>query len=152
MKLDYIRKTAPGFFDLSGGYQMECKPYSDATANGLTKCIYDFITHSGGYCNRISTTGTIRKINGEMKWTTGNTNKGAFDLRFVYQSKSGDIEIKIGRDRLSDAQLKEMDRISLAGGLVFIARDFPSFLEWWQSIGFEIPELELIKSTLKNSL
>ena len=43
--------------------------------------------------------------------------------------------------RLSEEQLKEMDRITAAGGLAFVAHSFPEFLEWWQSLGFTIPEI-----------
>lgn len=145
LKLEHIKRKAPGFFELSGGYSMEVKPYTDNTSNGLARCIIDFITHIGGYANRINTTGIMRKIGNEMKWTTGNSNKGAFDIRFVYQGKSGDVEIKIGRDKMSQAQEREMQNIINAGGLAFVAKDFASFLEWWQQIGFEIPNYELVK-------
>lgn len=143
-KLEYIKRTAPGFFHASGGYEMKVMPYDDRTANGLTKCICDFITHLGGYANRISTTGIMRKVNGQMKWTKGNSNKGAFDIRFVMNGMSGDVEIKIGRDQMSNAQEKEMQRIKEAGGLAFIAKDFASFFEWWEEIGFKVPELSKI--------
>jgi hypothetical protein len=139
LKLDHIKRTAPGFFEASGGYSMKVQPYDDRTSNGLTKCIIDFITHLGGYANRISTTGTMRKINGQVKWTAGNSNKGAPDVRAIFQGRSMDIEIKIAKDRLSEAQVRELKRIKEAGGLAFVAKDFPSFLEWWQSAGFEIP-------------
>ncbi len=142
LKLQHIEKKAPGFFKESGGYTMQVRPYKDNTSNELSRCIIDFITHLGGYSNRVNTMGTVRKINGVVKWTKGNGNLGAPDIRFIYQGKSGDIEIKIGTDRMSPAQLKEMDRITAAGGLAFVATDFPSFLEWWQSVGFTIPELE----------
>jgi hypothetical protein len=145
LKLEYIKRTAPGFFEASGGYNMLLKRYDDRTANGLTNCVYDFITHVGGYCNRVNTTGLIRKIRGEMKWTAGNSNKGAFDLRFVYQGKSGDVEIKIGRDRLSEAQEKEYLKIIKAGGLALIAKDFASFVEWWKEVGFTIPDFSKIE-------
>lgn len=131
MKLAYIEKTAPNFFFLSGGYTMRVNPYSDKTANGLTRCIEDFIKHLGGYCNRINTTGMPRKINGEMRWTKSNSNKGAFDLRFIYAGRSADVEIKIGRDRMSEAQERERQKIIAAGGLAIIAKDFPSFLYWF---------------------
>ncbi len=133
LKLEYIARTAPGFFELSGGYRMQVKPYSDKTANGLTNCIEDFIKHIGGYANRISTTGTMRKINGEMRWTKGNSNKGAADIRILFNGKSADVEVKIGADKMSEAQIQEQYRIEQAGGLYFIAKNFPEFLEWWLS-------------------
>ncbi|MGV3528930.1 MAG: hypothetical protein ACO1OO_08550 [Flavisolibacter sp.] len=131
LKLEHFERTAPGFFEQSGGHRMKVKPYSDATANGLTRCICDFIRHIGGYANRISTTGTMRKINGQMKWTRGNSNKGAADIRILFNGRSVDVEVKVGRDRMREAQTKEKERVERAGGLYFVARSFPEFLEWW---------------------
>jgi hypothetical protein len=139
LKLDHIKRTAPGFFELSGGFAMKVKPYQDRTANGLTACIIDFITHLGGYANRINCTGIPRMSNGELKWTSSGSNKGTPDIRFLFQGRSGDIEVKIGADRLSPAQEKELEKITQAGGLVFIAKDFPSFLTWWKENGFPVP-------------
>ena len=131
LKLEWLCKNHNAFFELSGGYRMKIKPYSDRTANGLTNCIEDFVKHIGGYSNRINTTGTMRKINGCMTWTKGNSNKGAADVRILFNGKSIDVEVKIGRDILSAAQYREWLRIEQAGGLYCVAKDFPSFLEWW---------------------
>jgi hypothetical protein len=146
LKLEYIRKKSPSFFELSGGYKMSVKPYQDNSSNSLSTAIIDFVVHQGGYANRISTTGMIRKIGGEIKWTKGNSNVGAPDIRFIFQGKSGDVEIKIGADKLSAKQIKEMEMIKKAGGLAFVAKDFVSFLSWWEEIGFQIPQFEDIKT------
>ena len=42
------------------------------------------------------------------------------------------IEIKVGNDKQSEAQIKEAGRITKAGGLYFVAKDMPSFLQWCQ--------------------
>jgi hypothetical protein len=110
---------------------MKIKPYADNTANALTRSIQDFVKHIGGYANRISTTGTMRKINGCMTWTKGNSNKGAADIRILFNGWSVDVEVKTGIDRMSEAQYKEKQKVEAAGGLYFIARSFPQFLEWW---------------------
>jgi hypothetical protein len=146
IKLEHIKKHSPGFFNQSGGYAYKINPYEDESANGLLKCIHDFIFYQGGYVNRISTVGMMRKIRGEMKWCKGNSNKGAPDLRFIFQGKSGDIEIKTGRDKMSEAQEKEMQRITRAGGLAFVAKDFASFLGWWKENGFTVPEFKTIQA------
>lgn len=132
MKLDHIKQNAPGFFELSGGYEMKVKPYKDATANDLTKSIIDFIIFSGGDANRINCQGQVRKINGRMVWTHGATRKGSADVHAIYKGRHISIEIKIGRDKQSEDQIKEAERITRAGGLYFVAKDMPSFLEWWQ--------------------
>src|SRR5690349_4917972 len=91
MKLDNIKAKAPGFFEASGGYTMMVKPYSDKTANGLTRCIIDFLAFKGHYANRISTQGQARvhdikrfnifsqelqTIAQTVQYTKGTTRKG----------------------------------------------------------------------------
>jgi len=133
MKLDNIKQKAPGFFELSGGYEMKTNPYRDKTANDLTKSIIDFIIFSGGDANRINTQGQQRKINGRTCWTYGATRKGTADIHAIYKGRAISIEVKIGNDRQSEAQMKEAERITKAGGLYFIAKDMPSFLQWWKA-------------------
>lgn len=147
MKLDNIKENAPGFFELSGGYEMKVKPYRDKTANDLTKAIIDFIIFSGGDSNRINTQGQIRKIKGEMKWTHGSTRKGTADLHCIFQGRHISIEIKIGNDTQSDQQIKEAERVTKAGGLYYVARDMQSFLEWWAGA---FPESNLINIGFKS--
>ena len=131
MKLDNIKAKAPGFFDLSGGYEMKVKPYNDNTSNGLTAAIIDFIIFSGGDANRINTQGQLRKVKGSMKWTHGNTRQGTAGIHAIYQGQHISIEIKIGRDKQSDAQISEAARIRKAGGLYFVASNMNSFMYLW---------------------
>ena len=133
LKLQWLQKNHKDFFEASGGYSMQIKPYRDDTANTLTRSIQDFAKHIGGYSNRISTTGTMRKIGGRMTWTKGNSNKGASDIRILFNGKSVDVEVKIGKDRMSESQYKEQKRVENAGGLYFVARSFPEFLDFWLS-------------------
>ncbi|MEO6141104.1 MAG: VRR-NUC domain-containing protein [Ginsengibacter sp.] len=133
MKLESIKQKAPGFFELSGGFEMKTRPYKDNSANELTKSIIDFIIFSGGDANRINTQGQMRKIDDRMVWTNGSTRKGTADIHAIYQGRAISIEVKIGRDKLSENQKKEAERIQRAGGLYFVATDMISFLEWWQN-------------------
>jgi hypothetical protein len=41
------------------------------------------------------------------------------------------IEVKVGKDRQSDAQKRYQESIERAGGVYLIARDFDSFVEWF---------------------
>ncbi len=148
MKLEHIRRTAPGFFDLSGGYQMKVNPYTDKTANGLTKAVEDFINHlpdGMGEASRINSTGTPRQMGGVIKWSKSNTRKGIADIRGTYQGRSLSIETKIGRDRQSEAQIREQERIERSGGIYWIVKTFPQFLEQWQAAGFPVPDYDHIK-------
>lgn len=134
MKLEYLKNKAPDFFELSGGYSMKVKPYKDETANGLTRCIIDWITFKGGLATRISSQGQYRIINGKSQWTKGTTRKGVADIHGIFRGRHISIEVKIGRDQMSEAQVKESERIQQAGGLYYIAKDMPSFVEWFTEI------------------
>jgi hypothetical protein len=143
LKLDYIKRAAPGFFEASGGYEMGVKPYKDDTANGLTRCCEDFINHlpNGiGEASRINSTGTPRKMaSGEIRWSKSNTRKGLADIRATVQGRSISIEIKIGPDKQSEAQKKEEERITRSGGIYWVVKSFAHFLEQWEAAGFEVP-------------
>ncbi len=76
----------------------------------------------------------MRKINGRMVWTNGTTRRGTADIMAIYKGRSIAIEIKIGKDKLSEHQLREKQRIEDAGGLYFVARDMPGFIDWWQMV------------------
>ena len=41
------------------------------------------------------------------------------------------IEVKIGKDRQSEAQRQYQAAIEQAGGLYYIARDFTTFVAWY---------------------
>jgi hypothetical protein len=107
------------------------KQYSDKTANGLTACIIDFLKYNGHYANRINTTGMMRKINGQMKWTKSSTRIGTSDIDAILAGKPVKIEIKVGKDRMSDAQLKEQARVTAAGGTYITVTNMTHFIEWY---------------------
>jgi hypothetical protein len=132
LKLAHIQKTAPGFYQASGGDTMTIKPYSDKTANGLTTAVCDWIKFNGGDAQRINTQGQMRKINGEMKWTHSGSRRGAADIHAIITGRAVSIEIKIGRDQLSGQQLSEKLRVEAAGGLYFVARDMDQFVRWYK--------------------
>jgi hypothetical protein len=131
MKLDWLKATAPGFFEASGGYTMTVPGYSDSTANALTKAIIDFIRFRGGDANRINTSGIMRRVNGKNRWTYGGTRKGTADIHAICQGRHISIEVKIGKDRMSDDQRAEQTRVEKAGGLYFVARNMPDFIAWF---------------------
>jgi len=69
-------------------------PFTDRSANDLTKAICDYIRLSGGYATQINTTGQLRG----GKWISGTTKKGTADIHAVYHGHHQSIEIKIGKD------------------------------------------------------
>jgi hypothetical protein len=111
--------------------------YKDSTANGLTKAICDYINYNGYQAERINTMGTARekkttagKVIG-VTWTKGTSTAGSADISATIKGRSVKIEVKIGKDRQSDAQKRYQENIEKAGGTYIIAKDFDSFIEFF---------------------
>jgi hypothetical protein len=104
----------------------------DSTANGLTRCIIDFIKLRGGQAERVSIMGRpIKQANGNYMFGKSHMTKGTADISATICGRSVKIEVKIGADRQSDAQRKYQADIERAGGMYYIAKDFESFVEWY---------------------
>jgi len=120
------------------------RKYTDRTANGLTKCVIDFLKLSGWQAERVSVTGrpvdqsrivtdvvgTARRI-GSVKWIPGTMTAGSADISATIRGRSVKIEVKIGRDRQSEAQKKYQADIVKAGGAYIIVSNFDEFLSWY---------------------
>jgi hypothetical protein len=113
--------------------------YKDSTANGLTRAICDFINYQGYQAERINTMGTARekkttagKVIG-VTWTKGTSTAGSADISATIKGRSVKIEVKIGKDRQSEAQKRYQENIEKAGGIYIIAKDFDSFVDWYEN-------------------
>ena len=144
LKYCHLERTAPAFFAASGGRSMKLKPYKDTTANGLTRCIIDFITFSGWQAERISNTGRMidrrrmytdvlgrKKQIGNMEWAKGSGTAGTADISATIAGISVKIEVKVGRDRQSTAQTSYQKKIEASGGIYLIATNMQDFIEWY---------------------
>lgn len=113
------------------------KKWDDKTANGLTKAITSFIQYNGYQAERINTMGVARenkRTDGKVigvTWTKGTTTAGSADISATIRGRSVKIEVKVGKDRQSEAQKRYQESIERAGGVYLIARDFDSFVEWF---------------------
>jgi len=118
------------------------KKYDVKKSNGLTKAIIDFINIQGGMAERIGNTGrylqgdTVTDVIGikrvfKGKYIPGTGTNGTADISATYKGKSLKIEVKIGADRQSDAQKEYEQRVTDAGGIYVIAKDFEGFYLWW---------------------
>lgn len=123
----HFRKKHPNFPE----YAIPPQSYRDDTANGLTRCIVDYIRFRGGQAERINTTGIPVQQRGRIVWRKSNATKGSADISATIAGRSVKIEIKIGPDRQSEAQRRYQAAIEQAGGLYFIAKDFNTFVEWF---------------------
>ena len=118
--------------------------FRDDTANGLTKCIISFIQLKHGQAERINTTGrpigrqqTFADVTGRMRtigsitWIKSTSTNGSADISATIARHSVKVEVKIGLDHQSEAQKKYQQDVEAAGGIYYIARDFTSFLTWY---------------------
>ena len=121
--------------------------YTDKTANGLTKAIVKWINLNGYQAERISTSGRWvdnskvvtdvlgnRKKIGSGKYIKGSGTKGSADISATIKGKSIKIEVKIGKDKQSEAQIEYQKAIERAGGIYFIAKNFDSFYEFYTTL------------------
>ena len=142
LALEQNRKKYPNFPE-----HARPKPkYTDKTANGLTKCVIDWINFNGYQAERINTTGrmidnrtTYQNVLGQnvtigsTTYIPGTGTKGSADISATINGRSVKIEVKIGKDRQSPNQVAYQAMIEKAGGVYIIARDFEGFLQWYKS-------------------
>jgi len=130
LKHEYLKREAPDFYRLSGGEKMKLKPYNDQTANGLTRCIQEFLKLKGHACLRVNTQG---QYDPKLKrFRKGGSTLGSPDLVATIFSKSVFIEVKVNKDQLREHQVNVANKQQKAGGIYYTARDMGSFIEWYK--------------------
>lgn len=109
--------------------------YEDRTANGLTRCVIDWIVLHGGQAERINTMGRPITTPNGIRWLRSTSTVGSADISATIKGRSVKIEIKIGRDRQNAAQKQYQRDIENAGGIYLIVKSFDEFYMWWHSKG-----------------
>jgi hypothetical protein len=100
-------------------------------ANNLTNSIIGHIYFQGGYAWRAESTGIMDKAKGVMRTAP---KKGVADILGCYKGFLVAIEVKIGKDRLSDEQEGFLKNIQQHGGYACVAKDMETFKEWWKEM------------------
>jgi hypothetical protein len=121
--------------------------FSDSSANNLTKAIIKYIELMGYQAERISNTGRyvdntkkFKNIQGQTmqvgsgQYIPGTGTKGTSDISSTIKGKSVKIEVKFGKDRQSEAQKDYQSTIERSGGIYYIAKDFESFYNFYQTL------------------
>jgi hypothetical protein len=119
--------------------------FTDTTTNGLTRAIIAWLELNGHWASRINTTG--RYLQGQQytdvlghrkqlpgKWIPGTTRRGTADIHAVINGRHVSIEVKIGRDRMSESQHETQQAIEHSGGVYFIVRSFDEFMEHYKAL------------------
>ena len=114
-------------------YALTIPKYEDRTANGLTRCITDFLNSQNGCCCfRISNEGIMRiDKNGKAFRATSSMQNGISDLISCVWGRFVSIEVKVNKDVQSQAQIDYQRQIENARGYYVIAKDFKGFLDWF---------------------
>jgi hypothetical protein len=116
--------------------------FDDTTSNGLTKCIIEFLKLTGNHGERTGNEGRMidnrkqvtdvigrTKTIGTVKRIPSSGTKGTSDIKAIIQGKMVAIEVKIGKDRQSEAQKQYQEMVEKAGGLYWIVKSFEDFYE-----------------------
>ena len=123
------------------------KPYSDRTANELTKCIIDHQRFTDNQGERVSVTGRYidrsrivsdtlghRKRIGSGMWIPSSMQKGSADISAIIKGRAVKIEIKMPKDSQSAAQKLYQNQVERAGGLYWIIGSFAQYMRLFQDI------------------
>lgn len=105
------------------------KKVNQPTANGLTDAVIRFILLQKGFAFRVNNSGIWDVKKGRYK--ASGTIKGIPDIHATYEGHSIWIEIKVGRDKLSEAQKSFRTRLEKVGGEFWEVRNFDGFREQW---------------------
>ena len=127
-------------------YARHKKRFSDRTANTLTQSIITWIRLHGGFAERVNVQGrpidrtkvvtnTLgqRHVIGSIDWIPGGGQRGSADIHATIAGRAVYVEIKIGRDRLSEHQKKYRDQVERAGAKYWIVRTFNDFIELYEN-------------------
>ena len=127
-------------------YARSCRNYTDKTANGLTRCVIDWLNLNGHQAERINSTGryidnsrvvsditgSLKRI-GSRKWIPGTGTRGTADISATIAGRSVKIEVKM-KDLQSIAQNEYQKAIEQAGGIYLLVHSFQEFFQCYQLI------------------
>ena len=103
------------------------------TANRMTANIIRAINMQPGcVAYRVNNTGIWDEA--KQLFRKANTEKGLPDIFAVIRGRFAGIEVKAGRDKISQEQLHRKFEIERAKGLYFEARNTDMFLTWLSEI------------------
>lgn len=108
------------------------RKFRDDTSNGLTQCIVQYIVLCGGFATRINNQGTwSKKLN---RFIPGTSRRSLADVMATYNGLSLHKEVKIGKDRQSEAQKEVEADVIRSGGYYFLARNFTEYKKWFDNL------------------
>jgi hypothetical protein len=128
--LEANRSKYPNFPD----HLRPMKKISTTTANSLTKAIVDFLNMSGHFASRINNQGTFVRDKfkaGGGYYRPSTQVKGIADIS-ANINRNGTaypvwIEVKVGKDKMSEAQKTFKERVEALGAAYLVVGSFDQF-------------------------
>ena len=114
-------------------------------ANSLTGAILNYIRYNGSHAERVNNIARqVKSKSGAMVHIPSANFKGTADihackmvgynLNFLKTGLFVAIEVKIGRDKLSEAQEYYRECVQKAGGVYMVVHTWDEFIEKWNEI------------------
>ena len=99
--------------------------------NGITKLIVDYLRYVYG-------SKSIRRISSEGKWRQGigyirSENKGLSDIEGFCNGRFISIELKVGKDKQRESQIKRQKEVESDGGIYYLCK-WESFEKFQQEL------------------
>lgn len=102
------------------------------TSNEITKNVLKFLDLKKHYATRVQSQGQYNPTKG--RWTKSTVRRGIGDILSIIDGKAVMIEVKAGKDRMSEWQLMTKDDVEKSGGIYLIIRSFDDFLKQYDAI------------------
>lgn len=115
--------------------------FTDKTSAALERAICAYINLNGGMAERRKNTGRylddskiVTNIIGQQmklgsgRYIPGTGRNGTSDCSGIWKGRPIAIEVKIGKDRISEAQKEYQKDFELAGGVYIVAKDWNGFI------------------------
>ncbi len=106
------------------------RSFRDDTASGLTACIVKYASLNGSFASRLNNMGVYRK----GKYTRPTSRRGLPDILITKGGQSIFVEVKVGRDKMSQHQEAVRNDQRKAGGLYMVASSFEQFKAWFDTL------------------
>lgn len=111
-----------------------------ATTTNITKGIVNFLISEGHSASRVNTTGVWDVMRQTFRRSGGR--KGFYDIAATIKTRYYDdkganlgltlmVDVKRGRDELSQEQVDFKSEIEEAGGITFESQNYNDFVEWY---------------------
>jgi hypothetical protein len=115
------------FDSILRGFGSMKKGKKKSPSNELTSAVINYVKLKGGVARRVNTSGQFDESTG--KWRPSGMRRGFEDVSCVLSpnGKYLAVEIKIGKDKLSEYQIERQQELERVGAVYYVAKNFDDF-------------------------